>query len=258
MRIDPQLWLGQAKAMPIGKTQRIRLHGDGRPNTVVGNDVDRWWCYCQKRKEGGVVMKDHVLVTGAKAPASSTMLDLPRDRVRVLSMDAYAAQAIAGLLARKGMDMLYLPELWFSEDRKRLLMQTHAGWLGRDTTGNSPQKWLSYSRTLYLQSDSGSGDFGVVVEDPFSFYKVSWALRGTDATVFCALGTEVRDSMALALIRWKSLLFFMDGDDAGHRGAAKGAKKMRGLGCEAKAKCAPTGYDPKDLTIKQIREHVWN
>lgn len=242
----------------MGRTGRHRHLRETRPNLVVGHEAGKWWAYCQSCKCGAVVEKSHVMVTGATAPQGSTRLDLPSDRVLLRSMDEYAAGAIAGLLAEKNVDALYLPQLWFSEDRKRLLMDTGQGWLGRDTTGRSDQKWLTYDGTKYL--GAGSPDsVAVVVEDPFSYYKVKWALREQRGyTVYCALGTVARPVLALKLALHQLCIFFLDGDAPGYRGADAGVKRMRGLGTKALARCAPVGMDPKDMAAQAIREHLYD
>lgn len=256
MGIPTEDWIHIAKRLPVGRTTRITYKRDTRPNLVIGHDDGKFWCYCQKRKEGGVVEKSHVMVTGAAAPQGSTRLDLPSDRVLLRGMDEYAAGAIAGLLAAKNVDALFLPQLWFSEDRKRLLMDTGQGWLGRDTTGRSDQKWLTYQGTKYL--GSGPADsVAVVVEDPFSYYKVKWALREQRGyTVYCALGTVARPVLALKLALHQLCIFFLDGDAPGYRGADAGVKRLRGLGTKALARCAPEGMDPKDMAAQAIREHL--
>jgi hypothetical protein len=228
---------------------------EGRPNLVIGNESGKWWAYCQSCKQGGVVAKDHVKITGGTAPASSTHLDLPRDSLPILDLDEFCRDAVLRMLASKNMDQMYLPPIHFSEQRKRMLIDTGQGWLGRDTTGHSPQKWLTFDGTLYLESLK-PGIVAVVVEDPFSYYKLKWALRETDVSVFCALGTVVRPVLALKLLAYASVVMFFDGDAPGYVGADREAKKMRGLGVKAVARCAPDGFDPKDLTIEQLREYM--
>lgn len=202
-----------------------------------------------------MVEKSHVLITGVQAPKESTRLDLPVDMLPLMQCDEYTRSVLCGLLASKAMDMLYLPPLFFSESRKRLLLDTGQGWLGRDTTDKSNQKWLTYEGSLYL-GGSGGG-VAVVVEDPYSYYKVKWALRSTPGySVYCALGTGVRPVLALQLLRHPRVIFFMDGDSAGFNGAERAARQLRGLGGSAVARCAPLGFDPKDLTAAQIRNHL--
>ena len=254
-RLPDSEWLHLAKKLGVGSTQRHFHRREKRPNLVVGNSAGKWWAYCQSCKQGGVVEKDHVRITGGKAPESSTHLDLPRDSTPILELDEFSRDAVLKLLAEKNMDQMYLPPLYFSEQRKRMLLDTGQGWLGRDTTGHSPQKWLTYDGSPWLGKQCGEGPtVAIVVEDPFSYYKVRWALRDLlGYTVYCALGTVCRPSLRLTLVPHTSVTLFFDGDQAGDVGARREAKALRGLGVKAIARCAPEGFDPKDLTIECIR-----
>ena len=253
------MWLPLAKRLPVGRTTRVAHRGDRttRPNLIVGHDAGRYWCYCQSCHTGAVIEKTHIMVTGAAAPRESAWLDLPADRALVTELDEWTVTSIAALLASKNMDALYLPPLWFSESRKRLLLDTGQGWLGRDTTEKSDQKWLTYQGSKYLGSSS-PGTVAVVVEDPYSFYKVRWALRSsTSFSIYCALGTGVKPALALELLsKHTRAILFMDGDKPGHNGALVAAGKLRGLGLKALARCAPDGFDPKDMSCEGIRKHL--
>lgn len=259
-RLPDEEWLHLAKKLGVGSRSRHYHKREGRPNLVVGNEAGKWWAYCQSCKAGGVVEKDHVKITGGKAPESSTHLDLPRDSTPILELDEFGRDAVLHLLAQKNMDQMYLPPLYFSEQRKRMLLDTGQGWLGRDTTGHSPQKWLTYDGSLYLGPESaGDGTTAVIVEDPFSYYKTMWSLRDTPGVkVYCALGTVVRPTLVRGLLQRpadRHVLFF-DGDDAGEVGAKRESSKLRGLGLRAVSRCAPAGFDPKDLTVEQIRRFI--
>lgn len=257
-RLPDEEWLHLAKKLAVGVRSRHYHRREGRPNLVVGNEAGKWWAYCQACKAGGVVEKDHVRITGGSAPASSTHLDLPRDSTPILELDEFSRDAVLRLLAEKNMDQMYLPPIHFSEQRKRMLIDTGQGWLGRDTTGHSPQKWLTYDGSLWLGKQHGEvSDMAVVVEDPFSYYKVRWAFREEPTvTVYCALGTVARPSLRIMLLPYTDVVFFFDGDDAGVTGARREARAVRGLGTRAIARPAPDGFDPKDLSIDDIRSFI--
>ncbi|QQO90780.1 DNA primase [Pseudomonas phage Bertil] len=256
-RLPDSEWLHLAKRLAVGTRTRVFHRREGRPNLVIGNEAGKWWAYCQSCKAGAVVEKDHVRITGGKAPESSTHLDLPRDSTPILELDEFSRDAVLRLLASKCMDQVYLPPLYFSEQRKRMLLDTGQGWLGRDTTGASPQKWLTYDGSLYLGPDPVRESVAIVVEDPFSYYKVQWALRELpDVSVYCALGTVLRPVLRLALTQCESVVCFFDGDPPGIVGGKREAKALRGLGVRAIARPAPDGFDPKDLTIDAIRSYA--
>ena len=252
-------WLARAKALPIGRTARIRHGREARINLVVGNDDGHWWAYCQSCKAGGKVQKDHVRVTGVPAPKDSESLVLPHDMVHIMQAEPALRDGVLGFVAHKNMDAMYLPPLWFSPSRKRLLLQTEHGWLGRDTTERSMQKWLTFTAGTTHLGDArpGKKQIAVVVEDPFSFYKVRWALQDQpEYTVFSSLGTAVKDALVMVLLGFHDVRMFYDGDAAGRKGAAVETSRFRAFGAKAHNMCAPEGMDPKDMTIDQIREHL--
>lgn len=255
MALPNEDWLSVAQRLPVGGTRRV-VHGrESRANLVIGHESSHYWAYCQRCKEGGKVMKEHVLITGRTAPPTSTNLDLPRDMRKLTSLSEFEQMSIAGFLVRKNMDPMYLPELWYSAERKRLLMQANSVWIGRDLTERSHQKWLHYRRLAYLLS--GEPRRGVVlVEDPFSWFKLRYALRGDGPAVACMLGTAVRRELQLALVRAGCTRagFYTDGDAAGHEGARAGARALQAFGIRSHRIPIPEGKDPKDLTLKELRD----
>lgn len=243
-------WLPQAKRLSIGMRMRVRHGREGRANMTVCNDTDRYWAYCQRCKDGGVVLKDHVRL-GATAPAESCDLTLPYDRVPVIGSEW--ERPVGEFLARKNMDFLYLPpSLEFSCTRKRILVQTSQGYMGRDITENSHQKWLTYNRQHYLQTTPSNQAQGtaVVVEDTFSWYKGQFAMPQYDW--FCALGTSLHDSLVLKLVQFDRVLIFFDGDTAGYTGAEKAWRRLRSLGVQCHSLSPPFGKDPKDMQLHEI------
>lgn len=226
-----------------------------RPNLVIGHDNGHYWAWCQSCQVGGKVVKEHCLTPGKPAPAASQRLDKPRDMVRVRDMLIEEQEGVAAFLARKHMDQIFLPELYFSAERRRILVPTPQGWLGRDSTEQSPQKWLTYDGATHL--DGGEkGRVAVVVEDTFSYYKVKYALKGTAWVPLCALGTRLQDALVLRLMEFERAVLYFDGDGAGRAGASRGAKRLRALGVHAEARCAPEGLDPKDMMIHEIKGHL--
>ena len=160
-------------------------------------------------------------------------------------------------LASKNMDGMYLPDLWYSPSRKRLLLDTGYGWMGRDVTERSPQKWLTYNRQKLLGQVPRLPERipAVIVEDAFSWYKVQWAIQKlaeARVSVLCALGTGIHDALTLELSNASAALFFFDGDAAGYKGAKDGVRRMRAFGVPSKAVHPPVGLDPKDMQCHDI------
>jgi hypothetical protein len=256
MALPQEDWLHLAKRLPIGQSTRHHHGRERRPNLTVGNAGDRYWAYCNACKQGGVVQKEHVIITGRQAPRESCDLTLPFDMRRILECDEPVRNGVLAVLANKNMDAQYLPELWFSKSRCRILFCHDGQWLGRDTTEASPQKWLTYNGSDHLAPTHGKmGRVAIVVEDPFSFYKVDWAV-GVEYDVFTSLGTKISDALMVKLLQYDKVFMFYDGDEAGYKGANVGAKRLRSCGVEASESCAPQGLDPKDMTIHAIREYL--
>lgn len=261
-RLRNEDWLAQAKRVPIGQTLRV-LHGrEVTPALTIGNRDDRWWAYCQRCKCGAVEMKSHVLIVPTEPP-QSRRLDLPQDAKAIDDLLGYQQEFIAKFLATKNMDMLHLPPdggtLW-SEERHRLIIRTSSGYMGRDTSERSPQKWLTYSAQQWLDHlEDRLYPTAVMVEDAFSFFKVAHAARanGLPVNVYCTLGTKMATPLFLrCLEHHRNVASFYDGDAAGWAGCNSNAKRLRGVGLasplNADNQCAPAGKDPKDMASSDI------
>lgn len=259
MALPESEWLHLAQRAPINGQGRHHHLRERRPNLVVRNLPDRYTAYCMACKEGAVKLKEHVRVTGIAAPALSHDLALPPDMVDVrTTVDRAVQDGVLGFLASKNMDLMYLPDnVAFSRERMRLLVGWQNGWLGRDTTGRSPQKWLTYNQQKHLGPDwrAVRPRLAVVVEDPFSFFKVRWAMRFDQCDVYSSLGTAVPDALAVRLLEYDRIIFFYDGDPAGYKGAEVEAKRFRAMRLDGVSACAPVGMDPKDMGIERI--HKW-
>lgn len=248
-------WLSHAKALPQGQTRRILHLRERRPNLIVGHEADRWWAYCQACKQGGVVQKTHVRLTGVQAPRRSSDLDWPRDATLLTRCDAVTQLRIFEFLLQRGIDPNMLPALAeYSEERKRLLLKIDGAWLGRDLTGNSPQKWVTYNSAVHVLPEPTHATL-VLTEDTFSMIKVRWALRSQrlELDAGCTLGTRVHDKTMLPILgKYSRVLFFYDGDGPGETGAMHEAQRIRAFGLYSQVIPTPRGYDPKDLNVEDI------
>jgi len=246
-------WLPQAKRLAVGMKVRIHHRREGRANMTIGNERDRWWCWCQRCKEGAVVNKEHVLLS-APVEVQEHECRVPDDLRPVIGSDY--EQTVGRFLASKGMMFPYLPKLWFSERAKRLCLQDDSGgWHGRDLTGRSNAKWLHYSKPHWV------GHIGlctVIAEDIFSMYKMRFAFRG-ESKPYCfgtTLGAGCSPSAALALKNCTRIVWAYDGDSAGDAGYASGSKRMRAFGPKQYRARPPEGMDPKDMSCEAIREMI--
>ena len=256
--IPEQLWLPQARRLAIGNKVRVRHLHEHRENMIIANAPDRWWCYCQRCKDGGVVLKDHVLLQGV-GPVD-TRLDAPDD-VRPVAHSDFEIP-IARFLAGKGMAYPYFDvPLYYSESRKRLVITQasyngRAAMHGRDLTGRSPMKWLNYSGAPVAGATPPGLDV-IVVEDLFSKFKVQYAMKhAPNFRVLCSLGTGISAPVVTALCKARSLYWFYDGDDAGDSGYNHGLLRLRPFVQKQYRPRPPDGKDPKDLTCQEIRDAI--
>lgn len=253
VRLRDEEWLHLAKSLCVGETRRFRHGRERRENLVVSNEAARYAVYCNACKTGGIVDKEHVRLSDVRAPKDSEALSLPHD-MHMLGgqLHSHTALGVAAFLALRGMDFMYLPPLSFSPSRKRILIPTSQGWLGRDTTNRSPQKWVTYNHQTYLSSGVNS-PLAVVVEDPFSFYKTIYAVN-EGAAIYSSLGTHVSPELAMRLLAHDRVIFMYDDDEAGRKGATKEAARFRAFGLHSHSINVGGGRDPKDLTIQEIQE----
>lgn len=253
-------WIHFAKRCAVGATRRVR-HGNEKSDAMtVGNEADRWWAYCQRCKRGAVAFKSHVLHAPVTR-ALSNSLGVPADARGLHELAEYERGHVMSHLASKSMDPLYfegVPLSW-SASRQRLLVHTQSGIMGRDTSGTSGQKWLTYERQHYiLPSRAGESARVLLTEDVYSQVKVQYAV-GDAVAVYCTLGTKMHAALLSLLLRRgvSQVVSFYDGDKAGRAGATSNELRLRALGLGlGKDACAPEGLDPKDLSIAAIREHV--
>ena len=269
MSIPESEWLAQAKRCAINQSRRVQHNREAGSDMSVGNKADRYWAYCHRCKEGGVSMKTHVVLS-SRVPPESSSLTLPTDLVHVLTAEPHVRHGVGTFLASKHMDLEFLPqETYFSESRKRLMIEVSGQWMGRDTTGKSEQKWLTYNRQSFVAAPClhSHNKRAVLTEDLFSMYKVRHALihgpnvehHGT--AVFCTLGTKINPPLFLRLIQeFDQVLSFYDGDTAGWHGCDSNSKRLNALGIGLPAtvvtQCAPRGMDPKDMSLAATRQHI--
>lgn len=249
-------WLHLAKQLRVGESTKV-VHPDdlgARPSMTVSNHPDRWSAWCFRRNKGGVVFKDAVF--SLTAPAQSTDLALPGDMVPIGDLQYHERQAIGRFIISKNVSDRYLPPLYYSESRQRLLLEVGPDtYMGRDLTEDSGAKWVNYRYVPHLIG--GRGHILVLVEDPLSFYKLLYALQGTDHRPVALLGTRIRPQTMRELLKCgREAVVMLDGDAAGRRAAPKVARELRGFGIPASIVDLPDGDDPKDLQIGELNARV--
>lgn len=262
MALPEHEWLPQAKRLAVGMRDVVRHRHERRPNMKIGNERGRWWAWCHACKEGAVIDKDHVLLVPGKALPEPAELSVPPDLRPVLGSEYEVT--VGRFLASKGMDMLMLPKLWYSDQRKRLCLQDPwgSGWHGRDLTDRSAAKWLHYSKPHLA---GAVGHTVVVTEDLFSMFKMHYALHAAwendprmpvSVAVASTLGAGCSTTAALALKNCRRIVWAYDGDKAGDDGYASASKRMRVHVPKQHRARPPEGLDPKDMTVEAIRELI--
>lgn len=245
-------WLDRAKRLAIGMRIRVNHRRERRPNLVISNQHDRWSAYCMACKEGGVLRKEHVLLTDVvQTPA---VLTLPTDIQPVLGSEF--EQAIGKFLASKHMMFPYLPTLYYSQQARRLLIKDDSmQWHGRDLTDKSMAKWLHYGASY-----SGTPNkITVLTEDMFSMWKIRFALFDgfhMPISVMCTLGTSPSQAAVFALRNTTQIIWAYDADKAGDDGYTLGRKRMQVLVPHQSRARPPEGLDPKDLDCQSIRDLI--
>ena len=263
-RIPNEEWLHLAKVVPVGQ-QRRHIHlREGRDNMIVGNRDDRWWAYCQSCKAGAVEMKSHVLLM-PREPVESRVMTIPDDAEYIPNLFGYQRDFVAMFLARKHMDLTYLPGLTrWSESRHRLYVPTRSGMMARDTSEKSGAKWLTMTGQQWLDHEcAGRFNAACLVEDTFSFFKVQHVAskHNLPVTVYCSLGTKMHTALFLRCLQSHTAVSsFYDGDGAGWVGAAENSVRLVGAGIGSglspAVTCATRGLDPKDMVEDDIRAHL--
>lgn len=248
--IQEHEWLQQAKRLSIGMRMRVRHGRERRLNMTIANERDRWWAYCNACKEGGVVLKEHVLLSTA-IPVVEVDFTIPDDLQPVLGSEY--EDAVGKFLASKGMMFPYLPKLWFSMRTKRVCLQDDTGgWHGRDLTDRSNAKWLHYNKPHITGTVRART---VITEDILSMYKVRFAMRASpEIGTATTLGAGCSTTAALALKNCTTLVWAYDGDKAGDDGYKSASKRMRVLVPRQLRARPPDGLDPKDMDCADIRE----
>lgn len=257
MALPDNEWLAKAQALAVGQTKRTYHNEESRANLIVGNDIDRWWSYCHRCHEGGVVMKEHVVI-GAEVEQQSRLMPWPSDALPPGAVpDVY--RSVYSQMLRKGIDLnTMLPgvPMFLSVAQGRLLLGSSQGWLGR-AIGPVQPKWCCYGQRppVYAMhpADQITGPV-VLTEDYLSALKLRWS--GVPATPVAVLGTSLHTRLMSALLPVTEVFIAFDGDKAGRDGTVAVARRLRGLGKVVRECVVPDGLDPKDMHAKQLRELI--
>lgn len=243
-------WLPRAQKLFVGQSVRVQHRNEHRQNLVITNDKGTWWAYCHACHASASVVKAHVIL-GADPIVETPDQTRPTDLV--LAASSEFGEIVGAYLASKGMDYVYLPDVYLSTQSKRILIQDDLlAWHGRDLTGKSNFKWMNYNKAKFVGVPT---DCTIVTEDLFSMYKMRYALKNFEGvSVCCTLGASISQAAALALKDCKTIIYAYDADKAGDDGFIQGRKRMRPFGATQLRYKPPEGLDPKDMECHDIRQ----
>lgn len=253
-----ELWLKEAQALPIGGTKRMCNPADpqSRASLIIRNEVQGYSAHDFRHNSNDFVPKEMVFSTSIKEDLTGAK---PPDDMQVFAeLSTYMQESIAAFLLSKGVtpNMLGRNVLYYSAKTGRIIVKAHtltsSFYLGRDFTGRSNAKWISYREAPQHNHArfKGRSDTVVLTEDYFSAVKINYA---THLTTIALLGTMLYNDVALMCTEYNKVIVWLDGDDAGLRGSLKAVKDLRAL-VEQVEEINIYGKDPKDLTIKEIKE----
>jgi hypothetical protein len=255
MSLPKSEWLKEAQTLAIGMTQRFYHGAEGRPNMVVRNMPDRYTAYCHSCHEGAVFFKEQV-----KHSATVTVEDKESYYIYT-PMTVADRRRVTILLQEKGMCSDYLRQFKLSiHDGKRLMFHTPDQVIGRDLTGHSKAKWLTYSGTrAYIRCREWSIDdalYVILTEDLFSAAK--WDYFTPDNYLGISLcGTELGTLLSALLNNTHVIVILsLDGDAAGDAGTAKIKRTLDILGIRNLTRQPPRNHDPKDMPEAWFKEQL--
>lgn len=251
-------WLDQAKQVPLNGRNRI-LHGfESRPNMVVFNNPDSWSCWCFACNSGSRVRKDSPVLCEAPVDTSKPV-PLPDDCVALQELSEDVLNKVYYYFLTRGINpdtMLKDMQVLFSAKTMRVCLEMFGGcFSGRGIAGQKV-KALTYSdsiATKYAVHPCDGGPWSgtvVITEDYLSALKIRYAMQGS-VTAVSAQGCGMPKQLLPKLLKTQ-VLIMLDGDSAGQKGSALMYKKLKGL-INTKIINTPTGKDPKNLTVNEIR-----
>ena len=154
--IEPRLWLNQAKALPVGSTDKIIHKGCGnRPSLFIKNDDDTWWCYCHRCRTPGQVNKANPRVKQKLAQKTGWMPDKIIPMMEAVVSEPYNFRDIFERFKLAP----FVSHLRFSPDTKRIYFPDDSdSFLGLDATGLANARFYSpHKRALALRNVGSAG-----------------------------------------------------------------------------------------------------
>jgi hypothetical protein len=244
-------WLDSAQALPLGVSKRVK-HCNHNTTMKISHDEDGYHAYCFRCSEGG--FKKHGIqrirdVFAEKEFCYAKDVRLPSDYTLDVPSTAAVWYYSVGISARTAREY----GIGFSRNLDRVILPVyHDGSLAvvqaRAVRPGMQPKYLNQAgnnkASVLFKSHNTEGDTVCVTEDILSCIRVGEVIP----CVSC-MGTSMSDAQAAALMRYKNVIIWLDNDEAGHKGALRMHKKLRGVmnSCILTAQHDPKCYD---------REHI--
>jgi len=247
-------WLAEAKRLPVGRWERIYHGAERRPNLVIRNKADGYYAYCHSCHEGSVVKKEFVqeAVVVEQKPKSRD----PGPLVDINTLDTSVSglgYRLVQFLSLKNVYQMWpndVRPMWSDQD-KRIVVQTPEMLIGRDITGNSYSKWYRYKGSAGYASVNGikQGNTILLTEDYFSAMKGQFYADATGIHTSCVSmqGTVIHPDLVVQLMDAPKVILAFDHDDAGVAGYVNAGKQLSLLGIPWEAAWCTYNNDPKDM-----------
>lgn len=274
MREYREWWLNLARGIPVGQKIKVKHPQDGAgkvESVSVGNNATCYWVKCYRRGQSDAVFKDAVnLAEITKAQEVSAKSDLPNDLEPFDPTGNWIHQMAVDYLLKRNLDPTPVAYGGFiSPSRMRLIYKAvdtrgNIGYIGRDITEAHRAKAVNYyyegTRLINSVLDTGNAGAVILVEDINSMFKVGLALNperyleAVGSKVISLNGTSGSASLTLTCAD-EDVVIWLDGDEAGERGALKLFKELQLL--SKSVKIVVGEGDPKDYTYQEIQDILW-
>jgi DNA primase len=246
-------WLDQAQALALGRSKRVK-HCNHNTTMKISHDEEGYHAYCFRCSEGGFkghgiqrirdvfAEKEFQYAKVPRVPDDFT-LDVP-DSAAVW----YYSYGISASLARsygigysKSLDRVILPV--YVDDCLAVVQ-------ARAVRKGMQPKYLNQSGnkkgSVLFRSHNQGGDTVCVTEDILSCVRV-----GEVIPAVCPMGTSLSDTQAAQLLDYKTVLIWLDNDQAGWKGASR---MHKALSMVMQSRIIKMDYDPKCYNQEQIKE----
>lgn len=247
-------WLHLAERLPVGQSRRYR-HSCGTGDALsVQHKPEGYSAWCHRCQAGDFLSKTHVQYKPVQQ--ESTRSTLPQDCIPLLNCTESVKQYTYRFFIRKGIDpnMLPLHDLLWHERTHRVIFKHALGASGRVLQDAVYPKWIEYycngKVATHAVFNRDTPEI-ILTEDILSALKYSYA---TGCTSISLLGTVLPSD--LWFVPSNKVYIALDGDAAGRKGSLCTHRRLKFLGIESTIVHAPEGKDPKDLTLKELRESI--